>query len=162
MQAIRDLSINTSIWDTALSRTFVSNTSSMASILLKEVKQFTLLQSIILVATFLIGFQLGRVQLFWKRLTSVLDIPSSYFGPNARVLKGRAISVSDGDTIRFLQVPTWFHARALSKNKRKTEKVSAVCLPIRFCTIDAPETARLREEPNHDNENIPSWIREEL
>ena len=52
IQAIQDLSINTSIWDTALSRTFVSNTSSMASILLKEVKQFTLLQSIILVATF--------------------------------------------------------------------------------------------------------------
>jgi len=130
------------VWDTPLSRAIISNAVNTASVIQQEVRQFTPVQSVILIATFLVGLRLGRIRPFWNRLTSVLDIPSTYFGPKAPILKGIALSVTDGDTIRFLHVPTWFHPKQLSKNKRKNEKLSTVCLPVRFCTIDAPETAK--------------------
>jgi len=162
LRAFRNLFANTGVWDTALSRTIVSNAGNMANVLLQEVKQFTPVQSIVLVATFLIGFRLGRVRPFWNRLTSVLDIPSAYFGPNAKILKGRALSVTDGDTIRFLHVPTWFHPRELSKNKRKKEKLSTVCLPIRFCTIDAPETAKFGKPGQPFGDDAKAKVKELL
>lgn len=84
------------------------------------------------------GFLLGRTKPFWTRYTAVIDIPSSYFGPDAPVLTGRAVRVSDGDTIRFLHTPTPFHSKELQKG----EKSSKVALPIRICTIDTPETAK--------------------
>lgn len=77
-----------------------------------------------------------------RRMTSVADIPSDSVGPTAPWLRGRVVSVSDGDTIRFLHAPTWFHASKLAEN----EKMSDVALPIRVCTIDTPETAKFGKE----------------
>ena len=89
-------------------------------------------------ASFLLGFKVGRVRPFWQRLTSVQDIPSSYFGPTASMLRGKVVTVSDGDTFRFLHTPTIFHFSRIPKG----EKISSVALPIRLCTIDTPETAK--------------------
>lgn len=73
-----------------------------------------------------------------RRMTNVADIPSDHIGLSAPWLRGRVVSVSDGDTVRFLHAPTWFHSSTLKED----EKVSDVALPIRICTIDTPETAK--------------------
>lgn len=91
--------------------------------------------------SFLVGFRVGRLQKSpnWRRLTNIADIPSTYVGPEAPLLKGRVVSVSDGDTVRFLHVPNRiFYSTQLGTN----EKLSEVALPIRICTIDTPETAK--------------------
>mmetsp|Transcript_18652 Transcript_18652/g.26315 ORF Transcript_18652/g.26315 Transcript_18652/m.26315 type:complete len:278 (+) Transcript_18652:65-898(+) len=96
--------------------------------------------------SFVVGYRVGRMKsTVLTRFTSVSDIPSSYFGScNAKdaaaapILRGRVVSVSDGDTIRFLHVPTWFHSSKIPKD----EKMSSVALPIRICTIDTPETSK--------------------
>ena len=82
------------------------------------------------------GYVLGRQSPFWQRYTRVTDIPRSRFAP--KILWGRAVSVSDGDTIRFLHQPTPFHPRRLGKG----QKASELALPIRICTIDTPETPK--------------------
>jgi len=88
--------------------------------------------------SFAIGFKAGRFQNPWRRFTAVTDIPSSYFGDTAPFLRGRVLSVSDGDTIRFRHAPSFFQSSTLGDG----EKLSSVALPIRICTIDTPETAK--------------------
>jgi endonuclease YncB( thermonuclease family) len=110
----------------------------IANLIIREVRSLTFHQKTLFVATFAIGFCLGRIRPFWKRYTDVYEIPNILFGSSASSISGRAVSVSDGDTIRFLHTPTWFHPKTL----RKGEKVSSVALPIRICTIDTPETAK--------------------
>jgi endonuclease YncB( thermonuclease family) len=94
------------------------------------------------VVSFLVGWKVGslsRTMSAWtRRLTDVSDIGSSYIGPTAPWLRGRVVSVSDGDTVRFLHAPTWFHSSKLQEG----EKLSDLALPIRVCTIDTPETAK--------------------
>jgi len=142
MDKYQTLFAGAAFWNTALIRKVADALGNWVSIILQEIKQLTPVQTVVLAATFFIGFRLGRIQPFWKRITEVLEIPSGYFGPTAPILKGRAASVTDGDTIRFLHVPTWFHPKELSKTKNKKEKVSATCLPIRLCTFDTPEIAK--------------------
>jgi hypothetical protein len=78
--------------------------------LLNEFQQLSPIQKGIFLCIFLLGIQVGRSsRLFWKRYTNAVDIPSVYFGPAAPYLRGRCVSVSDGDTIRFLHVPTPLH-----------------------------------------------------
>jgi len=109
---------------------------------LQELESLTSAQTALLVAccgaSFALGFKMGRTQPPWTRLTSVQDIPSVYFGSTAPFLRGRVVSVSDGDTLRFLHAPTWFHPSKV----RDGEKGSEVALPVRICTIDTPETAK--------------------
>lgn len=113
--------------------------ASVLGLISKEVKSLSFHQKLFFVATFCLGFVLGRVRPFWKRYTDVNDIPSSLFGSSASALRGRAVSVSDGDTIRFLHQPLpWFHPSEVQKG----EKVSEIALPVRLCTIDTPETAK--------------------
>lgn len=94
------------------------------------------------VVCFVAGWKAGswsRAASSWtRRLTSVADISSSDIGKTAPWLRGRVISVSDGDTVRFLHAPTWFHFSHLQEG----EKMSDVALPVRVCTIDTPETAK--------------------
>ena len=112
-------------------------TVAMLSIL-REVQHMTRGQKLVTLSLFTAGFLLGRTKPFWKRYESVRDIPTGYFGPTAPILTGRAVSVSDGDTIRFLHTPL-----ATSRKKiQKSEKVSETALPIRICTIDTPETPK--------------------
>mmetsp|Transcript_40048 Transcript_40048/g.81798 ORF Transcript_40048/g.81798 Transcript_40048/m.81798 type:complete len:304 (-) Transcript_40048:66-977(-) len=111
---------------------------ALGKVAAREIKELSLFQTFLFVAVFALGVWLGQVTPFWRRMTSVLDIPTSFFGPTAPFLKGRAVTVSDGDTIRLLHVPTPFSRSVLMKK----EKVSEVALPIRLCTIDAPETAK--------------------
>mmetsp|Transcript_13942 Transcript_13942/g.33422 ORF Transcript_13942/g.33422 Transcript_13942/m.33422 type:complete len:276 (-) Transcript_13942:2446-3273(-) len=94
-------------------------------------------------ASFLIGFRLGRSPSRLRRLHSMSDVPAAYVGADAPFLRGRVVSVSDGDTVRFWHVPTRvFH----SSNLDKGQKLSEVALPIRVCTIDTPETAKFGKE----------------
>lgn len=94
-------------------------------------------------ASFLLGFGLGRTPNRWRRLTNMADVPSSYVGAEAPFLRGRVVSVSDGDTVRFLHAPTrLFHSSRLDPK----QKMSDVALPIRICTIDTPETAKFGKE----------------
>ena len=113
---------------------------SIIKICFRELKALNTIQTVLFFSTFLLGIQIGRTKPFWKRFTNVLDIPSSYFGPEGKVLKGRAVRVSDGDTLRFLHVPSPFNPTHLDKSKG--EKLSETALPVRICTIDTPETSK--------------------
>jgi micrococcal nuclease len=75
---------------------------------------------------------------FHTRFSTVQDIPSRFFGPDAPILSGQTVKVTDGDTIRFLHRPSRFHPRSLETR----EKLSENALAIRFATIDTPETAK--------------------
>ena len=101
----------------------------------KAMKELTTTQKSLFVGMFVIGFICGKIRPVWKPFKSVNDIPGYYFGPNSPSLKGRAITVSDGDTIRFLHTPLpWQY------DKNKKYKVTETCLPIRVSTYDTPET----------------------
>ena len=104
---------------------------------LKDMRSLTTRQWAWWALTLAIGYALGRIPPFWKRYTSVMDIPRSLYG---QVMWGRAVSVSDGDTIRFLHQPTRWHPAALRKKKK--EKASETALPVRIATIDTPETPK--------------------
>lgn len=112
--------------------------SAFTSLLFREFKELSRFQKGLLAATFIVGYICGKCKPFWKRYTSIMDMPGSMFGSNASPLRGRAITVSDGDTIRFLHAPLWTSPKIL----RKGEKASEIGLPIRICTIDTPETAK--------------------
>jgi len=94
------------------------------------------------VVCFVAGWKVGSwsraASSLTTRMTNVADISSSNIGPTAPWLRGRVVSVSDGDTVRFLHTPTWLHSSKLAED----EKMSNVALPIRVCTIDTPETAK--------------------
>lgn len=83
-----------------------------------------------------IGIRLGRVRPFWRRIVSVHQIDA--IGPISPVLRGRVVTVADGDTLRLLHVPTFLHSTRL----RNGDKVSTNTLQVRLCTIDAPETGK--------------------
>lgn len=84
--------------------------------------------------SFVVGVKTGRVRPVWRQLTALQDLHSSEIGPHAPWLRGTAMSVSDGDTIRFLHRPMWWSPR---KPRHKDHK-----LAIRLATIDTPETAK--------------------
>lgn len=109
-----------------------------ASWIVAEISQLSKPQKLLFGGVFCLGFILGRIRPFWHRFVSVMDIPGSYFGPKAPILKGRAVTVSDGDTVRFLHVPTPFHPKSLKKGQKSSE----FALQVRVCTIDTPETAK--------------------
>jgi micrococcal nuclease len=111
--------------------------SKVMSIVYSELSQLTKVQTLLFGMVFWFGYNLGR-RPGWKRYTDASDIPSYLFGPKAPTIRGRVVSVSDGDTIRFLHVPTVFHSSRPQEGQRKSE----LCLPIRLCSIDAPETAK--------------------
>lgn len=85
-------------------------------------------------ATFLLGFRVGRVRPVWRAVTSLQDLSSADIGASTAWMRGTVVSVSDGDTIRFLHRPTIFHS---SSNFDKRHR-----LALRLCTIDTPETAK--------------------
>ena len=93
-------------------------------------------------ASFLAGFKSGRVQPLWRRITNIQDVPSDHFGPNAPYLRGRVVSVTDGDTFRFWHVPTILQSR----NPPDGIKLSATTIPVRVVTIDTPETAKFGKD----------------
>lgn len=129
---------------TSLLQTVVRGILSITKLILKEIQSLTIHQQCLFVTTFLFGFVIGRIRHpFWKRYTQVQDIPLHMFQSKSTTrtpttLWGSAVSISDGDTIRFLHRPTPFH----SKHLRNGEKLSQVALPIRICTIDAPEIGK--------------------
>jgi micrococcal nuclease len=106
-----------------------------------EIQSLNSNQQWIMLVVFLVGIQLGRSLSFlaFKRFKDAVDIPTKYFGPTAPCLTGRAVSVSDGDTLRFYHTPTPFHTSTLNK---KTQKLAESTLPVRLCSIDAPETSK--------------------
>jgi len=119
----------------AVAETARRTLSSFTAILLRELKELSHFQKGIVLGVFLLGLLMGRFRLPFRRFTSVMDIPNSYFG-NGPLLRGKAISVSDGDTIRFYHVPTLFHSSEVDG------KISEKALPIRVATIDTPETPK--------------------
>mmetsp|Transcript_508 Transcript_508/g.1434 ORF Transcript_508/g.1434 Transcript_508/m.1434 type:complete len:319 (-) Transcript_508:690-1646(-) len=111
----------------------------------KQADDDTQLQYLLMTCTgtFVAGMLAGRsttaISTSLRRLSAMTDLATHQIGPTAPYLKGRAVRVSDGDTIRFYHVPTMFHASRIPENVRK---VSDITLPIRVCTIDTPETAK--------------------
>jgi micrococcal nuclease len=87
-------------------------------------------------ASFILGLRLGRSQPPWRRITSVNNVTSKMIGEQSPWLRGRVVTVTDGDTLRFWHTPTWLHSST------PMGKTSEVCLAIRICTIDTPETAK--------------------
>ena len=129
-------------------------------IVFREINTLTFHQKLFFVATFTFGFYMGRLRPFWKRFTDVNEIPNSLFGQGAPSLPGRVVSVSDGDTIRFLHKPTIFHPDALRKDKG--EKASATALPIRLCTIDTPETKKFGKSGQPFGEEAKEYLKSML
>ena len=117
---------------------------SVTFLAFKASQELSTVQKSLFAGMFLIGFICGKlssIRPFWIPYRDVNDIPISYFSSstnnNTPVLKGRAITVSDGDTIRFLHTPLpWQY------DSKKKYKVSETCLPIRCCTYDTPETSK--------------------
>ena len=116
----------------------LSRLLSFVYLLYDELRHLSPVQKSLFASTFLIGLFLGSRTPFWRRFTNLNDIPSRRFGPRAKPLVGRAVRISDGDTIRFLHTPTPWHPKAL----RKRQKASVFALPIRLCTMDTPELAK--------------------
>jgi endonuclease YncB( thermonuclease family) len=148
------------------STTTVNSFSSITNHLLAipsrhDVQQLTPGQKTCMVAAsttmFVLGWKLGRSsvvgRIFPSRFLSVSDIPKSLIGKDAPFLRGRVVSVSDGDTFRFYHVPTrFFHSSNVPTKKKSTDastastKLSEIALPVRVCTIDTPETAKFGKE----------------
>eukprot|EP00525_Craspedostauros_australis_P007267 CAMPEP_0198122944 /NCGR_PEP_ID=MMETSP1442-20131203/36263_1 /TAXON_ID= /ORGANISM="Craspedostauros australis, Strain CCMP3328" /LENGTH=290 /DNA_ID=CAMNT_0043782061 /DNA_START=31 /DNA_END=903 /DNA_ORIENTATION=+ len=94
------------------------------------------LQKTLFAAIFVLGHHFGRNPPIMTPYRDSLSIPARFYGPNAPLLHGRAVSVSDGDTIRFYHLPyPW------QKPPEKI-KVSQVALAVRLCTMDTPETPK--------------------
>mmetsp|Transcript_36858 Transcript_36858/g.86094 ORF Transcript_36858/g.86094 Transcript_36858/m.86094 type:complete len:222 (+) Transcript_36858:170-835(+) len=92
------------------------------------------------VLSFLLGYRVAIIRkTSLTRFFSASDIPSSAVGPNTDViLRGRIVSCSDGDTVRFLHLPTILHPSRVPHGS----KLSAVTIPVRLCTIDTPEVSK--------------------
>ena len=103
-------------------------------------------------ATFLLGIRLGRSHLPWRRITSVSHVSSKMLGAESPWLRGRVVKVSDGDTLRFWHTPTWLHTST------PVGKISEVCLPIRICTIDTPETAKFGSQGQPFGDNAKEYL----
>ena len=108
------------------------------AMLTHEFSALSRVQKVMFATIFVVGMLIGRTKPFWRRFIDVMEIPGSFFGPTAPRLWGRVVSVSDGDTLRFLHVPTWWSPTTLKEG----EKVSSQTLPVRICTIDTPETPK--------------------
>jgi micrococcal nuclease len=111
---------------------------SFLGVVVLELRQLSRNQTLILAAVFFLGVRLGRAPPVTQRFVNAVDVSSTYFGPKAPLLKGRVVSVSDGDTFRFLHTPTPFHSSTLQKG----QKLSQHSMPIRICTYDTPETPK--------------------
>jgi len=110
--------------------------ASAASSITAALINLNLLQKALFLSTFLLGVGVGRMNPFWKAYRTVQDIPLRLFGSEGSWIKGKAAKVTDGDTIRFYHMPIPF-----TKMPEKM-KLSEKALPVRICTIDAPETAK--------------------
>eukprot|EP00550_Attheya_septentrionalis_P008064 CAMPEP_0198296188 /NCGR_PEP_ID=MMETSP1449-20131203/31389_1 /TAXON_ID=420275 /ORGANISM="Attheya septentrionalis, Strain CCMP2084" /LENGTH=261 /DNA_ID=CAMNT_0043996725 /DNA_START=36 /DNA_END=821 /DNA_ORIENTATION=+ len=130
-----------SVWDSIASNEYIQLTPETSSTI-KELIDFNSGQLALIgigcATCFAIGFKSGRMRPSWQRITSVNDIPAELIGPKAPSLRGKVVSVSDGDTLRFLHTPTIFHSSKVPSDK----KMSEVALPVRLCTIDTPEVAK--------------------
>jgi micrococcal nuclease len=109
-----------------------------------EIQQLTPTQTAFVVSvaglSFVVGVGVGRLPPMARRFATVADIPTSYWKRTSAItLRGRCVSVSDGDTIRVLHTPTSFHG---SRYRNESEKLSECTLAIRICTVDTPETAK--------------------
>jgi micrococcal nuclease len=90
--------------------------------------------------SFVVGIGVGRLPPVARRFATVADIPASYWKRTpAMTMRGRCVSVSDGDTIRVLHTPTLFHG---GRRCKASVKLSESTLAIRICTVDTPETAK--------------------
>lgn len=112
-------------------------------------QQWSTPHSVLLITTagscFALGFSFGRMSFLPRVYRNIRDIPSDLFQKqDGAWLRGRVLSVSDGDTIRWYHAPTRWHSSQIhsSNNNDKPEKLSDLTIPIRICTIDTPETAK--------------------
>ena len=121
---------------------FSASTQNALDEALQLPAEFTLAQTAAVGAAcavfFALGYKTRQFRQGWRRFTSVADIAAADVGPTAPWLRGRVLTVSDGDTFRFLHTPTMFSSSTLSDN----EKLSETALAVRVCTIDTPETAK--------------------
>ena len=146
MTSVTSSSIVSSIWMKVVAMTTILTKS------LSTVTQWHLWvprQKVVLGVVFGLGVALGMKLntssiggIQTKRFVNAVDIPSKYFGPNAPLLKGRAVSISDGDTFRFYHRPTPFHSTKLITKGPNKVKLSETTMPIRICTYDSPETPK--------------------
>ncbi|KAJ1619354.1 hypothetical protein T492DRAFT_1086281 [Pavlovales sp. CCMP2436] len=114
--------------------------------------------ALLFTAATLLGIRLGRVRPFWRRWSSVHDIPASAFGDKAPLIRGRVVRVADGDTIRLLHTPTWFSKSRLSQGDIHT----GTSLQLRLCTVDAPETAHFGKPAQPFGEDAKAFVEGKL
>jgi micrococcal nuclease len=104
--------------------------------------QTTILVSVTATFAFITGVSVGRMRLPWQRFMTINDVPNQYIGTasNIKFVRGRCVQVSDGDTFRFLHIPSLLLNK--SHIQQSDGKISDITLPVRVCTIDTPETAK--------------------
>lgn len=113
------------------------------------------------VAAFGLGVVAGKrasSSMTFRRITNAHALQDHQIGPQSTKLKGRVVSVSDGDTFRFYHKPTWFH----SSTPDSDIKLSDQTIQIRICTIDTPEVAKFGKpsQPFGDDAKalLEQWI----
>jgi micrococcal nuclease len=128
------------LWNHPVAKAVSSFFISFYTIIRHEFKSLNSNQKWIMIGAFVLGVKLGQSSssLVLRSFKNAVDIPTTFFGPQAPLLTGTAVCVSDGDTLRFLHRPTVFHASSLGKN----QKLSEHTLPVRLCAIDTPETPK--------------------
>ena len=130
---------STAVWKLPIVQQILTFLTKVSKVIFEELQALTPIQKLLFVGVFVLGTRMGGSGILnLKRYKEAVDIPSGQFGPKAKFIKGRVVSVSDGDTFRFYHVPTPLHPSTLKKG----QKVSEVAMPIRICTFDTPETPK--------------------
>ena len=148
---------STSFWDRIATNEYIQMTPQTTATL-KEMTDFSSPQLAMIgvgcTACFLMGFKAGRIRPSRQRITSVNDVTSDLIGAQAPSMRGKVLSVSDGDTLRFYHTPTIFHASSLGKDK----KISEVALPVRICSIDTPEVKKFGKPGQPFGEDAQAYL----
>ncbi|KAJ9472982.1 putative endonuclease LCL3 [Diplonema papillatum] len=105
--------------------------------------------------SFALGWRGAVARRSWRRLSTMMDVTSNHVGPDAPFLRGRVVSVSDGDTLRVLHVPSrLFHSSTLDEGEKKSDST----LQIRVCTIDTPETKKFGKDGQPFGEEAKQYL----
>ncbi|OQR97285.1 hypothetical protein THRCLA_21961 [Thraustotheca clavata] len=103
-----------------------------------------------------IGLLIPLLRRPFKRFNTVNDIPKEYFDEE-QTIRGKVITVTDGDTIRVRHVPWLANGDGDFKGK-----LTETTLQIRIAGVDAPETAKFGRTGQPFGEDAKQWLKDEL
>ncbi|EQC37178.1 hypothetical protein SDRG_05404 [Saprolegnia diclina VS20] len=112
------------------------------------------------ILAFAVGLGLGllipHLQKPFQRFSTVNDIPKEFF-EQERTLRGKVVSVTDGDTIRVRHMPWLANGDGDFKGK-----LTETTLQLRVAGVDCPETAKFGRTGQPFGEEAKAWLKGEL